>query len=154
MLSCPLLLTSIYAPTLTNNALSSVASHLPPKISPTLNLQMINKVLLIWTSLSILRSINRILNVMAHNSWRLSPASNWSWTNEIAVVTGGSSGIGLSIVQRLTAMGIQIAVLDIQDLPKELQTNDRVKFYRCDVITKLLCILGMVIYLTQVPLML
>ncbi|KAJ4012525.1 hypothetical protein NW752_008223 [Fusarium irregulare] len=135
MLSCPLLLTSIYAPTVTNNALSSIASHLPPEISPTLNLQMINKVLLIWTSLSILRSINRILNMMAHNSWRLRPASNWSWTNEIAVVTGGSSGIGLSIVQRLTAMGIQIAVLDIQDLPKELQTNDRVKFYRCDVTT-------------------
>jgi len=73
--------------------------------------------------------------MMAHNSWRLSAASNWSWTNEIAVVTGGSSGIGLSIVQRLTGMGIQVAVLDVQDLPKELQTNERVRFYRCDVTT-------------------
>ncbi|CAG7557505.1 unnamed protein product [Fusarium equiseti] len=135
MLSCPLLLTSIYAPTLTENVLSSVLSHVPLEMSPTLNLQTVNKVLLIWTSLSILRTINRILNMMAHNSWRLSPAPSWSWTNEIAVVTGGSSGIGLSIVQRLTGMGIQVAVLDVQDLPKELQTNERVRFYRCDVTT-------------------
>ncbi|GKU08571.1 short-chain dehydrogenase reductase family 16c member 6 [Fusarium langsethiae] len=137
LLSCPLLFTSLYAPEVANNALTSIAARLQPHISTTLNLnlQTVNKVLLIWTSLSILRTINKVLNVMAHNSWRLRPASNWSWTNEIAVVTGGSSGIGLSMVRKLTGMGIRVAVFDVQDLPKELQGDSRVHFYRCDVTT-------------------
>jgi NAD(P)-dependent dehydrogenase (short-subunit alcohol dehydrogenase family) len=32
-------------------------------------------------------------------------------------------------------MGIRVAVFDVQDLPKELQADSRVHFYRCDVTT-------------------
>lgn len=43
---------------------------------------------------------------------------------EHAVVTGGSSGIGLAVVQRLLARGLAVTVLDMQppaeDLPKDL----------------------------------
>ncbi|KAH8178063.1 short chain dehydrogenase domain-containing protein [Sarocladium implicatum] len=70
---------------------------------------------------------------MAHNSWRLRAGKGWNWANEIAVVTGGSSGIGKCIVDRLVALGLRVAVLDVQDLPKDLQANPRVSFYRCDV---------------------
>ncbi|EAQ84344.1 hypothetical protein CHGG_08358 [Chaetomium globosum CBS 148.51] len=70
---------------------------------------------------------------MASNSWRLTAAKGWDWPNEIAVVTGGSSGIGKGIVERLVALGVRVAVLDIQELPKELQGNPRIRFFHCDV---------------------
>jgi NAD(P)-dependent dehydrogenase (short-subunit alcohol dehydrogenase family) len=42
------------------------------------------------------------------------------WDSEIAVVTGGSSGIGAEIVKCLVRKGVQVAVLDIQPLPKDM----------------------------------
>lgn len=41
--------------------------------------------------------------------------------NKIAVVTGGSSGMGLAISRKLKQMGIQVIVFDIQDPPDEFQ---------------------------------
>ncbi|CAJ0546990.1 Ff.00g016170.m01.CDS01 [Fusarium sp. VM40] len=134
-LSGPVLLATIYAPDAVNNALASIAERLPEQIPVTLDLVVVKKIAIAWFALGIIRTINRFLNTMAHNSWRIRPAGDWDWKNEIAVVTGGSSGIGLSITQKLTAMGISVAVLDVQDLPKELQANPRVKYYHCDVTT-------------------
>lgn len=134
-LSGPVLLATIYAPDAVNNALASIAERLPEQIPVTLDLVVVRKIAIAWFALGIIRTINRFLNTMAHNSWRIRPAGDWDWKNEIAVVTGGSSGIGLSITQKLTAMGISVAVLDVQDLPKELQANPRVKYYHCDVTT-------------------
>ncbi|KAG5659842.1 hypothetical protein HG530_010853 [Fusarium avenaceum] len=134
-LSGPVLLATIYAPDAVNNALASIAERLPEQIPVTLDLVVVRKIAIAWFALGVIRTINRFLNTMAHNSWRMRPAGDWDWKNEIAVVTGGSSGIGLSITQKLTAMGISVAVLDVQDLPKELQANPRVKYYHCDVTT-------------------
>ncbi|SPJ73365.1 related to a retinal short-chain dehydrogenase/reductase [Fusarium torulosum] len=135
LLSGPMLLATIYAPAAVNNALASIAERLPEQIAVTLDLVIVRKIVIAWFALGVLRAINRFLNTMAHNSWRVKAAGDWDWKNEIAVVTGGSSGIGLSIVQKLTAMGVRVAVFDVQDLPKELQANQRVHFYHCDVTT-------------------
>ncbi|TVY75280.1 Dehydrogenase RED2 [Fusarium oxysporum f. sp. cubense] len=135
LLSGSLLAAATFAPDAVNNALASIAAKLPEQASHTLELTIVKKILYIWLSLGIVRTINRFLNTMAHNSWRMRAASGWDWKNEIAVVTGGSSGIGLSIVEKLAAMGIRVAVFDVQDLPKQLQANSRVHFYRCDVTT-------------------
>ncbi|KAM0231335.1 hypothetical protein ACHAP5_011100 [Fusarium lateritium] len=134
-LSGPLLFATIYAPETVSNALATITKQLPEQITVTLDLGIVKKIVIAWFALGILRAINRFLNTMAHNSWRVTAAGDWDWKNEIAVVTGGSSGIGLSIVQKLTAMGIRVAVFDVQDLPKELQANLRVHFYHCDVTT-------------------
>lgn len=40
---------------------------------------------------------------------------------KIAVVTGGSSGMGLAISRKLKQMGIQVIVFDIQEPPEEFQ---------------------------------
>ncbi|KAF5566820.1 retinal short-chain dehydrogenase reductase [Fusarium phyllophilum] len=135
LLSGSLLAAATFAPDAVSNALASMAAKLPDHASHTLELTIVKKVLYVWLSLGIVRTINRFLNTMAHNSWRMTAAPGWDWKNEIAVVTGGSSGIGLSIVEKLSAMGIRVAVFDVQDLPKQLQTNSRVHFYRCDVTT-------------------
>lgn len=41
--------------------------------------------------------------------------------NKIAVVTGGSSGMGLAISRKLKQMGIQVIVFDVQEPPEEFQ---------------------------------
>src|SRR5689334_13734447 len=44
----------------------------------------------------------------------------WDWANEIAVVTGGSNGLGAGLVKKLVAHGVKVAVLDIEPLSNEL----------------------------------
>jgi all-trans-retinol dehydrogenase (NAD+) len=65
---------------------------------------------------------NRQLNSVALNAGRwTSEKKRWNWSEEVAIVTGGCSGIGELIVKRLIGRGIKVAVLDIQDLPASLQ---------------------------------
>lgn len=80
--------------------------------------------------------VSAIANSAASNSWRLTKAVGWDWPREIAVVTGGSSGIGLHIVEQLAARGVRVAVLDIQPLPENLGSGDhdkRISYFHCDV---------------------
>jgi NAD(P)-dependent dehydrogenase (short-subunit alcohol dehydrogenase family) len=42
--------------------------------------------------------------------------SIWDWKHEVAVVTGGSAGIGGCMVKKLTSHGIRVAVLDVSPL--------------------------------------
>ncbi|KAH7129851.1 hypothetical protein B0J13DRAFT_563420 [Dactylonectria estremocensis] len=132
-LSGPLLLAVTYAPETVRDALAPLANKLPDHIAASLKLATAKTALQVLVALGVLRQINQALNTMASNSWRLRAARGWDWPNEIAVVTGGSSGIGKSIVEKLVTLGVRVAVLDIQELPKDLQTNQRVSFYRCDV---------------------
>ncbi|CAN8102086.1 unnamed protein product [Discula destructiva] len=86
--------------------------------------------------LGILRTCNAGLNALATNNWRISstpPGGAWDWPNEVAVVTGGCSGIGLALVEGLTAKGVRVAVLDIQSPPPSLQANTKAAFFKCDV---------------------
>lgn len=86
--------------------------------------------------LGVLRTINASLNALATNNWRISsnpPGKTWDWPNEIAVVTGGCGGIGLALVAGLTAKGVRVAVLDLQDPPPAIESNPRAFFFKCDV---------------------
>ncbi|KAM5349741.1 hypothetical protein ACJ41O_006246 [Fusarium nematophilum] len=132
LLSAPLLMTVTYAPDAVGEALAFIANKLPGQAAVS-SLSTVKTGLQVLLALGLLRHINKALNVMASNSWRVRAGQGWDWPNEIGVVTGGSSGIGRSIVERLVELGVRVAVLDVQDLPKELQTDHRVAFYRCDV---------------------
>lgn len=73
-------------------------------------------------ALGLLRGVNSQLNKIALNAWRLkSERKKWNWDEEIAVVTGGCSGIGELTVKGLVKKGLTVAVLDIQQLPPSLQ---------------------------------
>lgn len=57
--------------------------------------------------------INSVLNRWAENRWAWKKdTSDWDWKSEIAVVTGGSGGIGACVVKKLVSHGIRVAVLD------------------------------------------
>lgn len=93
---------------------------------------VIKAALSVLFGIGLVRNVNAKLSELAQNNWRWGPAPGWDWPNEVAIVTGGSSGIGLGIVERFAAKGIKVAVLDVQDFPKgKLQPN--VKFYKTDI---------------------
>lgn len=87
--------------------------------------------------LGVVRTLNASLNALATNNWRISstPPNNkrWDWPNEIAVVTGGCGGIGLALVEGLTAKGVRVAVLDVAAPPPALKTNAKAVYFKCDV---------------------
>jgi all-trans-retinol dehydrogenase (NAD+) len=65
--------------------------------------------------------LNSVLNRWAENRWLWRSDSNaWNWKNEIAVVTGGSQGIGACVVKTLVSHGISCAVLDVVPLSADL----------------------------------
>lgn len=103
-------------------------------------------------TLGLLKSVNKALNHLALNNYRLkSSSAQWQWDKEVAVVTGGCSGIGSLIVKRLINKGVTVAILDVQQLPPDLQgctiptwsvregakltfcTDAHIKFYACDI---------------------
>ncbi|OAL55379.1 dehydrogenase/reductase SDR family member 8 precursor [Pyrenochaeta sp. DS3sAY3a] len=78
--------------------------------------------------------LNKQLNQKALNAGRFgSEKARWNFSREVAVVTGGCSGIGELIVKRLINRGIRVAVLDIQQLPPSLQGYANIKFFACDI---------------------
>lgn len=135
-LSGPILLFVTQYPETVRHIAASIAKNLPEQAVTWLSSlphPPAVTALRVLVALGVIRSVNGALNTWASNSWRLGAARGWDWPNEIAVVTGGSSGIGKGIVERLVALGVRVAVLDIQGLPKELQGNARIHFFQCDV---------------------
>lgn len=61
----------------------------------------------------IVRWINGYLSRQTLNNWQ---PSTYDWDREIAVVTGGSDGIGKHISLLLAEKGLQVAILDVQPL--------------------------------------
>jgi len=56
----------------------------------------------------------------------------FSLVDQVAVVTGGNSGIGLKTTERFVAAGAKVVVADLADTPS-FEQNDSVRYIRCDV---------------------
>lgn len=85
-------------------------------------LEKVVKALKWCLALGVTRVVNSKLNDVALNGGRWKDEKKrWNWGSEVAVVTGGCSGIGALVVKRLVGRGIKVAVLDIQELPTSLQ---------------------------------
>jgi all-trans-retinol dehydrogenase (NAD+) len=113
----PLLLVLTNGPTVIREPLLS-------QLVALINRQNVKRLILglKWAlALGLVQKINSWLNAVALTNWQVRPAKDkWVWDSEIAVVTGGSSGIGAEIVKCLVRKGVQVAVLDIQPVPKDM----------------------------------
>ncbi|MCJ1466128.1 hypothetical protein MMC07_004747 [Pseudocyphellaria aurata] len=74
------------------------------------------------------RWLNGVLNAGVLDNWK---SSHYEWAKEIAVITGGSDGIGKHIALRLAENNVTVAILDIQPLTFKASAN--VHFYDCDI---------------------
>jgi len=55
------------------------------------------------------------------------------FTGKTAIISGGSGGIGLSIVKKLIESKIYTLILDIKNPPKKILSNKFVSFYQLDL---------------------
>ncbi|KAF2443650.1 dehydrogenase/reductase SDR family member 8 precursor [Karstenula rhodostoma CBS 690.94] len=97
-------------------------------------LARVTKLLRWLLALGVVRTVNKKLNHLALNAYRINnEKKRWNWKEEVAVVTGGCSGIGLLTVKRLLLKGVKVAILDIQQLPPALQDYAGIRFFACDI---------------------
>ena len=94
-----------------------------------------------WAQLTTTKSGNAALALLAlyvvrkFFQHRKSIAARKAWSNttrQVAVVTGGSGGIGSETVKRLAAKGVKVAILDIVQPRADLLSNT-VRFYKADM---------------------
>ncbi|KAJ5287058.1 NAD(P)-binding protein [Penicillium angulare] len=62
---------------------------------------------------------------------RLYGSTTWNRSEEIIVVTGGSSGIGAAIVKELATRGTKVIIFDINEPQEQLRSN--IFFYKVDL---------------------
>ncbi|CAH0004281.1 unnamed protein product [Clonostachys byssicola] len=76
---------------------------------------------------------NNVLNKWSANNWTRDPT--WDFNKEIVLVTGGSGGIGTSIIRHLLAKNINttIVVIDYVPLTWTPPEGSRVHYYQCDL---------------------
>ncbi|CAH0021663.1 unnamed protein product [Clonostachys rhizophaga] len=128
-------LPSNFAPGSVRHLLQTLAGRFPwLHVSPTLvdspQLVWILKALVLF---GVIDRLNKVASSIAANNFRLTAATGWDWPSEVAVATGGSGGIGRHICEQLAAAGVRVAVLDVQELPKALESNPRIRHYSCDI---------------------
>ncbi|CAE7179759.1 hypothetical protein CFE70_006156 [Pyrenophora teres f. teres 0-1] len=83
--------------------------------------------------------LNSGLNRWAERRWIWkTDKSGWDWKREVAVVTGGSAGIGACVVKKLASHGIRVAVLDVSPLSDVFNKDELalVRFYKCDITSR------------------
>ena len=90
------------------------------------------------TGLGLARWLHNSMNELAQNNFRLrSEKHRYYWPKEIAVITGAAGGFGSLMAKDLATKGIAIIAIDItEDLPKDMQNDPRIHYYRCDITSK------------------
>jgi hypothetical protein len=88
-------------------------SFVPPGLQRQLLCPLVRKTLLSLALIQLLRTVNKQLTQrVQNNSVRARP---WKASRELAVITGGSSGIGRQIMENLAELGVTVIIFDIQE---------------------------------------
>jgi all-trans-retinol dehydrogenase (NAD+) len=121
MIRCLMLIAACIALHRAGPSLLNLGDRLPLTWTQTETLQWyLQWSLALWA----VYDFNSMLNRWAENRWSFqNDKSAWNWEKEIAVVTGGSQGIGACVVKKLAFHGINCAVLDVAPLSETFTTG-------------------------------
>lgn len=80
-------------------------------------------------------AVNEWMNKWCANNWTPTKRGEWNWNSEIVVVTGASSGVGASVVQKLLARNPRttIVVVDFAELSWVPPTGSKIHYYQADL---------------------
>ncbi|KAH6683865.1 short chain dehydrogenase/reductase [Halenospora varia] len=95
------------------------------RINPSL-FDSVTKVLLVS---GLLYQLNNTLTRLALNNFRSD--KSWDWQKEVVLVTGGCSGIGQLIVEKLSEQNIKVVIFDVVEPRSPLSPTT--KFYKVDI---------------------
>ncbi|ORX65855.1 NAD(P)-binding protein [Linderina pennispora] len=90
---------------------------------------------LMWNQLTSVWFLTYLWVFLARKFWHwllepMGPAQKIQWDKQLIVLTGGSHGVGLSLLNQLSQTGARIAVIDLAEPPEELASTF---FYKCDL---------------------
>ncbi|KAJ1953879.1 hypothetical protein EC988_002743 [Linderina pennispora] len=90
---------------------------------------------LMWNQLTSIWFLTYLWVFLARKFWHwllepMGPAQKIQWDKQLVVLTGGSHGVGLSLLNQLSLTGARIAVIDLTEPPEELASTF---FYKCDL---------------------
>ncbi|PQE25533.1 Short-chain dehydrogenase reductase SDR protein [Rutstroemia sp. NJR-2017a BBW] len=77
----------------------------------------------------VLRKVNRKLSQLALNGWKSN--ARFVKSQEVVLITGGSSGIGEIMARDFSSKGVKVVVMDINPPKNPFPSN--IQFYRVDV---------------------
>ncbi|KAL1638851.1 hypothetical protein SLS58_008556 [Diplodia intermedia] len=138
----PLLCLAAFALTrLSNSYLNDSFAHVP---ASRLVHSALSWILGLGALLSCISRLNQKLSDLAQNKWLWDPRSDpfmrfqteagkWNWPEEIAVITGGSDGIGSHVAEGLASHGVKVAILDVQPPTERIRHLPNIHYYECDV---------------------
>jgi hypothetical protein len=98
--------------------LDNIIANIPLSQSNLINLAKL------FFGVGLTRYLSSEFSLYALNNYRSADTGRWDWPNEVAVVTGGCSGIGEEIVRALAEKGVKVAILDVTPLPDRLKNGE------------------------------
>ena len=103
---------SLFASAVISIAISWHSQSLFPHILVGDNiLRLLQAALYVLSFAKLVTIANKWVSERSYNNF--ADDSSWDWSNEMAIVTGGSSGIGAEIVRGLVQHNIRTIILDI-----------------------------------------
>ncbi|KAH7010480.1 hypothetical protein EDB80DRAFT_750812 [Ilyonectria destructans] len=103
--------------------------HSLTKLAAVAKLPNVRATIVALLALGILPRLNRWFSRRKVNNYVTD--TTWDWTKEVVIITGGSSGIGECMAEKLAQKQTKVIILDVNEPKRDLKLN--IVFYKVDI---------------------